>query len=438
MSYRIAIVGGGGREDALTRKIFENGAELISIMPNENPSIKSISSETLIAQTSETEKIIDFIKDKNPDLVYVSPDGYLETNLVDKLLLTNIKIASPSSAAFKIESSKIFMRQLMKRYGIPGNLKFEVLNSEYDIQKLLSNTSKEYAIKPSGLTGGKGVKVTNHHFSNRREAIAYASEILQRDQRILIEEAVEGEEFSMQLFTDGSSVLFAPLAQDYKRLREGDQGPNTGGMGSITDKDMRLPFISSFTYEKAKEISRKFVNSLFNDGQIFKGVMYVQFMQTKEGPKVIEINGRLGDPEGMNILTLMEGDVVDLLFRIADADLKGAKVNFRKNATVLKYLVPPGYGVNPMPGNLRVNTHGLPEHIKIYYSGVTGDINNVNFTNSRGMAILAEGDTIEGASADVEMNLWRITGQYEMRHDIGKSETLKKKIEASKALGISY
>jgi Phosphoribosylamine-glycine ligase len=203
-------------------------------------------------------------------------------------------------------------------------------------------------------------------------------------------------------------------------------------MGSITDKDMRLPFITSSNYEKAKQISRKIVTSLFEDGQMFKGVMYVQFMQTASDLKVIEVNGRLGDPEGMNILTLMNGDSVDLLFRIANAEISGAKINFRKNATTLKYLVPPGYGVNPEPGNLNVNLAELPEHVKVYYSSVNGDLTNVVMTGSRSLAILAEGNTIEESSENVEKNLWRVNGKFKIRHDIGTYEMLQNKINACK------
>ena len=219
MSERIAIVGGGGREDALARRLFQDGAELISIMPNDNPSIRSISSESLVTTSMDTDMITRYIMDRKPDLVYVSPDGYLETNLVDKLEYNKIKVASPTSASFQIESSKIFMRQLMKRYGIPGNLKYEVLDNEYDIQKLLSNTSLDFAIKPSGLTGGKGVKITDQHFNSRSEAIGYALEVFRRDKKVLIEEAVYGEEFSMQLFTDGLAANSLNLSSNLTSIR---------------------------------------------------------------------------------------------------------------------------------------------------------------------------------------------------------------------------
>ncbi len=429
LSEKIVLVGGGGREDALARRLFEDGAELISIMPNSNPSIRSISSETLVTKSMDVDLIARFIIEKKPDLAYVSPDGYLATHLVDRLEYNKIKVASPSSASFQIESSKIFMRQLMKRYGIPGNLKYEVLDNEYDVQKILSTETMEFAIKPSGLTGGKGVKITDQHFNNRKEAIRYAKDILLRDKKVLIEEAVYGEEFSMQLFTDGVNSIFAPIAQDYKRLYENDIGPNTGGMGSITDVELKLPFMRAGIYERAKDISKRFVEALFQDGLMFRGVLYVQFMQTKDDLKVIEVNGRLADPEGMNIITLMEGSPVDLLFRIADADLKSAKITFKRKASVLKYLVPKGYGDSPNPGILRINTGDIPNHVHIFYSSVEGDLNEVRMSNSRAIAIMSEADSIPDASNMVEMNLWRIEGDYFMRHDIGNAESLHRKNE---------
>jgi phosphoribosylamine--glycine ligase len=428
MTEKIVLVGGGGREDALARKIFEAGGELISIMPNNNPSIRSVSSDYLVTKSMDADFLVRYIVDAKPDLVYVGPDSYLETNLVNKLDLYNIKTASPTSGAFQIESSKIFMRQLMKRYGIPGNLKFDVYNNSYDIEKTLLRRDKEFAIKPAGLTGGKGVKITNEHFKDRHDAINYANEILVRDKRVLVEEAVKGEEFSMQIFTDGMHVIFAPIAQDYKRLYEGDVGPNTGGMGSITDWNQKLPFIRSQSYEQAKQITKKFVDAMLDDGLLFRGVLYAQFMQTKNDVKVIEVNGRLADPEGMNILSIMEGDVIDLLFKIADADLKSAKINFKRKATTLKYIVPRGYGVNPLPGKLKINTEGLSDRVHIYYSSVEGEVAEVEMTGSRAIAIIASGESISEASEAVEKNLWRIKGDYEMRHDIGSEEFINKKI----------
>ncbi len=429
MKIKVVLVGSGGREDALARRIKESGGTIVTIMTNDNPSIRSLSEKTYFFTENDVESILNTIKEENPDLVYVSPDSFLETNLVDKLEYAKIRVASPTSRAFKIESSKIYMRQLMKRYGIQGNIKFEIFDSDYEVSKFLEDTSKEFAIKPAGLTGGKGVKLTDSHFRNREEAKEYASEIIRKDRKVLIEEKVEGEEFSLQAFTDGATLFFSPIAQDYKRLGEGDTGPNTGGMGSITDRNGSLPFLRQESIDKAKEILRKFVASLYDDGALFRGIIYGQFMQTKKDIKVIEVNGRLADPEGINILNLLEGDVCELLMAIANAELSEKKFRFKMKASVVKYIVPKGYGTSPLPSTLRINTDNLPEDVKIFYGSVSGDLNEVKMTHSRALAIYAEAETIWEASEKIEANLWRIEGEYEMRHDIGTKKSLAKKVE---------
>ena len=429
MNIKVIMIGSGGREDALARRIKESGGTIVSIMTNDNPSIRSMSERVHFAGEDEVEKIVDIIRDENPDVVYVSPDSFLETAIVDKLEYSKIRVASPSSRAFKIESSKIYMRQLMKRYGISGNIKFEVFDSEYEAGKFLDDLSREFAIKPAGLTGGKGVKLTDAHFRNREEAKEYAFSIIRNDRKVLIEEKIEGEEFSLQAFTDGTTLVFAPVAQDYKRLLDGDEGPNTGGMGSITDRNGSLPFLKQENIEKAKDILAKFVKSLYDDGALFRGVIYGQFMQTMKDVKVIEINGRLADPEGINILTLFDGDICELLMSTANAELLEKKFRFRKVASVVKYIVPKGYGYNPESTTLKVNTENLPGDVRIFYGSVSGTLNEVVTTHSRALAIYAEGETIWEASEKIEANLWRITGEYEMRHDIGSKKSLAKKVE---------
>jgi phosphoribosylamine--glycine ligase len=428
MKAKIMLIGGGGREDAIARKIVENEGTLISVMPFENPSIKRLCNKFFIAGENDAEKIISLAREEKPDVVYVSPDSFLEKPIVDALQYSNIKVASPDTKAFQIESSKIFMRQLLKRFGIQGNLKYEIFYDEYDAGKFLdSQSNKEFAIKPAGLTGGKGVKLTDVHFRNRDEAKKYAASIISRDKKVIFEEKVTGEEFSLQAFTDGMNVSFFPLAQDYKRLMDDETGPNTGGMGSITGKEMLLPFIRRDNVEKAKDIVKKVIESLYSEGTMFKGVIYGQFMQTTSGVKVIEFNGRMADPEGINCMALYDGDLVETLLSLGNGNLKTSSIHFQNKASVLKYIVAEGYPDNPAPGKLKVNNKDLPEHFKIYYSSVKGSMEEPEMTGSRSLALLGIGETIEEASGIVETNLWRISGKYYMRHGIGTAASLKKK-----------
>lgn len=429
MGNKIVLVGSGAREDALGRRIKETGSSLFTVMGNQNPSLNKISERVVYAEPENYEKILNFIEEVDPDLVFVSPDGYLSTPLVDRLEVRKYRVASPNSKAFQIESSKIYMRQLIKRFGIPGNIKCETFNDVYELQKFLKeNSSMMFAIKPSGLTGGKGVKVMGDQINSIYEAIEYGSRIIERDKLVLVEEKIQGIEFSIQAFTDGQNFIFGPVAQDHKRLMENDIGPNTGGMGSITDWDGNLPFLDIETINKAKDITKKIVNSIYSDGSIFRGVIYPQFMLTGNDLKIIEVNGRIADPEGINMLSLFEGDVVDILFSISDGSLNESMGKFRKKASVVKYLVPPGYGTSPQKTKMKVNSNDLKSNFRIYYGSVNGEMDEFETTSSRSIALYAEADSIFEASDIIEKNLWRIEGDYFMRHDIGTKKNISEKM----------
>jgi phosphoribosylamine--glycine ligase len=434
VTIKIVLVGGGGREDALGRIIVRTGAELITVMANQNPSLSSISSKTIKLTESKPLDCIPDILETKPDLVYIGPDGMLDTDLADKLSSNGIKVASPTRAAFRIESSKDYMRTLMKRYSIPGIVPFYLLDEAYEVEKIINDTEKEYAIKPVGLTGGKGVKVMGDQLPDRKSAISYAKSILRKDKKVLLEEKIIGHEFSLQAFTDGIRISSMPIAQDYKRAYEGDLGPNTGGMGSITGADHSLPFLREDSQAKALKIMKKILDSMSSDGNLFRGIMYGQFMQTSKDLYLIEMNGRFADPEGMNVLTLFRGNISDMLFSIAEGKLASNNdVDFINQASVLKYIVPKGYGENPVPGKLKLDLSNMPEDLTIYYSTVNGSLTEFEMTKSRAIALISRASTIEQASASVESNLWRIKGEYHIRHDIGSPELMKRKQEMFKA-----
>lgn len=430
MTIKIVLVGGGGREDALGRLIVRTGAELITVMPNQNPSLSSISSKIIKLDASKPLDCVPEILNVKPDLVYIGPDGTLDTDLSNKLSSNGIKVASPTRAAFRIESSKDYMRTIMKRYSIPGIVPFHVLDEAYEVEKIINESEKEYAIKPVGLTGGKGVKVMGDQLPDRKSALSYAKSILRKDKKVLLEEKIIGHEFSLQAFTDGIRISSMPIAQDYKRAYEGDLGPNTGGMGSISGADHSLPFLREDTPSKALNIMKKILDAMSSDGNLFRGILYGQFMQTPKDLYLIEMNGRFADPEGMNVLNLFRGNISDILFSIAEGKLVTQNDSkFINKATVLKYIVPKGYGENPVPGKLKLDITNMPEDLTIYYSAVNGSLTEFEMTKSRAIALISRAETIEEASASVESNLWRIEGEYHIRHDIGSPELMKKKME---------
>ncbi len=422
----VLLVGSGGREDAIARKVRETD-NLYSVVTNENPSIIGLSRD-VIKYKKNSQEIIDFAKKNKIDIAFVSPDDILNTDLVDKLSENHIPVASPGKKAAMIETSKEYMRNLMRKYRIKGDIENTIISDKETLQKFFDNNDSEYAVKPIGLTGGKGVRVMGLQLSNVAEAINYASEIIDRDGKVLMEKREIGEEFSIQAFTDSKTVVFMPVVQDYKRLYEDDLGPNTGGMGSISDKNFILPFLSIDIVNEAREILKHIVKSMREEGNPFRGVIYGQFMNTDHGVRVIEINARFADPEGINVLTLLKSNIVDIFLDIYSGTLKN-NIKFMNKATVLKYIVPPGYGIKPRETELLIKDRIETDNFKIYYSSVSGTLNKVITTKSRALALIGIGDTIYEASDIVEDNLKYITGDYYIRHDIGTEAMMKGKIK---------
>lgn len=424
---KVLLVGGGGREDAVARSITRSGGELYSVMKNENPSIIRNSKDYRIGDELDYNSILNYALDKKIDIAFVSPDPVLDTPLVDSLSLKGIAVASPSRSAARIETSKEYMRDLLLRNEIPGNIEFRIFKDHEEMACFVRKSDDEFAIKPIGLTGGKGVKVMGEQIGSRDEAISYGDEIIKRNGEVLLEKKVTGEEFSLQVYSDGKHISPMPIIQDYKRAFEGDKGPNTGGMGSISDRDGLLPFIKKETVEEGKNILQRVVDAMREEGIPFKGVMYGQFMQSPEGAKIIEINSRFGDPEGINALTLLEDDFVDILCGISEGNLKTTH-QYMKKATVLKYIVPDGYGISPIAGTLEVEPNSEDMNFKIYYAAVSGTMEKVEMSTSRSLALIGIADSIPEASSIVEGKLSRIHGKYAMRHDIGTLGFLNKKM----------
>jgi phosphoribosylamine--glycine ligase len=422
-------VGSGGREDAISGKLVSEGSILYSVMGHENPSIRTKAREYRIIQETDWQSVLKYALSIQPDLVFIGPDPVLATPLVDKLEANSIMTASPSSKAARIETDKTYMRDLMNRYSIEGNVGNWSFDSSIALEKWALKYDYEFVVKPRGLTGGKGVRVMGEHFRTRDEGIKYANNLIRRDGSVLIEERILGEEFSLQAFCDGKTMLPMPLAQDYKRAFEGDIGPNTGGMGAITDRNHLLPFIPGTARDKALGILRDVVDRMRAESTPFKGILYGQFMFSKSGTRLIEINARFADPEGINILTIMNDSLEDKLFRISNGNLN-VRSSFLNKATVLRYLVPKGYGTKPEPGTIHINPVERDD-VRIYYASVTGSLTDVNLSASRALAIVGISDTIPGAATKIDDYMVNLSGDFYMRKDIGTEDMLSKKIMLS-------
>lgn len=408
-------------------------------MKNRNPGIVRASKDFLLCDEVDVEKVVRWGIDRGADLAVVGPEAPLGYALVDRLEEGGIPTVGPTQAAAQIELSKEFARNLMQAHGIPGLVEYRALDDLDAAKRYLHEADYLVVVKPIGLTGGKGVKVMGDHLRNRDEALEYVRLVFEKriggQARVLIERKEEGEEFSLQAFTDGSRLAPMPAVQDYKRAYEGDEGPNTGGMGSISDVDGLLPFMSQGEYDAAVDIMRRAIEAMKADGVPFKGILYGGFILTSEGPKVLEFNARFGDPEAMNVLPILDEDFVEVCWSIVEGRLR-EKARFKPLATVCKYVVPEGYGTKSRAGEeIRVDEGAIQDRGTIlYYASVDERDGGIFTTASRSLAVVGMAENMEAAEHLAEEGLRDVSGRVSMRHDIGKPWLLERKVERMRTI----
>lgn len=434
---KVLLIGGGGREHAIASAFARSGAELYSLMKNRNPGIARLAKEVKLADETDMKTVCEFATKIRPDLAHVGPEAPLEVGAVEKLEALGVPCASPESGAARIETSKEFMRTLMQRHRLRGSIKCGIFDNEKDAMALVDELGA-VAVKPIGLTGGKGVKVTGDQMKDRSETLAYVREVIEKKAggaRVLIEEKLEGEEFTLQAIADGKNLVPTPLVQDHKRLLDGDLGPNTGGMGSYSCEDHLLPFVGREDRDAGFEIMKGVMGAMNKEGLKFKGVLYGQFMLTKAGPKVVEFNARFADPECMNILTILESSMTDLMEGAATGKLSKITPKFSKKATVCRYTVPQGYGMgNPQAGvEVKVDEKALREAgCTFYYAAVDEKEGKVYTTRSRTVGVVGVGDDLMDAEKKCTEGMSHVKGNLFYRKDIGTSELIAKRVEHMK------
>lgn len=436
---RVLTIGGGGRECAAVEAFHKAGSEIYAVMKNANPGIIEMAKNFIFTDESNIPTILEFAKKYMIELAFIGPESPLSNGVVDALESAGIPCASPNKAAARIETSKFFMRDLVQRYKIDGNLGYAAFDDPDKIAEYIENIDYKIVVKPIGLTGGKGVKVEGEHLHTKKDIMDYVNEIFDQNignSGVIIEEKAEGEEFTQMVFCDGDTIAPMPLVQDHKRAYEGDVGPNTGGMGSYSDADHLLPFVKDEERKKALGILKHIVKAMTEEGCPYRGVMYGQFMLTKNGPKIIEINARFGDPEAMNVLPILEDNFEKICWDMAKGTLS-ENVKFAKKATVCKYVVPLGYGTISETGHeIRVDEEGIERTgSKIYYANVNIVNRKIVTGTSRSIGIVGIDKTLDEADWNCEAALrYVMSDGVTVRHDIGTRDLIQRRVEHMKEI----
>jgi len=436
MKNKILVIGSGAREHAIVRALDRSPQEkeIYCLASNMNPGIAEHCDEILIGNFNNPEFVVSYAKEVGATLAIIGPENPLANGVADALWEAGVKVVGPKKDLAQLETSKAFTRDLLKEYDIPGGPQYETFNSMNGVADFLNILGKNYVVKYDGLAGGKGVKVSGDHLHSHEEALAYCQELVEGGGKFVIEEKFIGEEFSLMSFCDGDTLKHMPVVQDHKRAYEGDTGPNTGGMGTYSDANHSLPFMADDDITQAHNINIQTamaVKDKFGEG--YKGILYGGFMATATGVKLIEYNARFGDPEAMNVLSLLEADFIDICNGIADGALDKVDVRFQNKATVCKYAVPEGYPDNPIKGK-SVDVSQIENPDGLFYASVDFKGASLVEAGSRTVAVVGIADTISKAEIIAEKEVSSISGPLFHRNDIGTDKLIQKRINHMKEI----
>ena len=422
MDETVLLVGGGGREHAIARSLADSEASLYACAGNRNPGIARLAEGFGTLETTNPTAVRSYAEEVDATLAIVGPEAPLAAGVADALDDAGVYAFGPQEAEARIETDKAFQRRFMQQHDIPGCPDFETFDDVEAACEYIDEYDGDLAVKPAGLTGGKGVRVIGDQVT-AEEAKEYIRE--SDYDRIVLEERLVGEEFTVQAFVANGQLRVTPAVQDHKRAYEGDEGPNTGGMGSYSDATLALPFMTEDEYMDAVDVLRETVASL----EGYKGVLYGQFMLTVDGVKVVEFNARFGDPEAMNTLPVMQTELLDVLVA-AREDNSLPKLTFGRQATVCKYAVPDGYPTDPEGGaRVEIDEDSAGEAL-LFYASVDERDDGIYTTTSRSFAVVGVAESVTDAEEIAEDAL-AAAGEsgLRVRHDIGTPDLVQRRID---------
>jgi phosphoribosylamine--glycine ligase len=417
---KVLVIGNGAREHALVWKLSQSPkVSEIYVAPG-NAGIAS--KATIInVKSTDIQSLAAVAQEKRIDLTVVGPEVPLAQGIVDVFQSRNLKIFGPSKAAAQIESSKVFSKELMQKYGIPC-AKSESFASYKDAADYVKRQRSPIVLKADGLAAGKGVIIAG----TTDEALIALSDIMEKrafgdaGNSVVIEEFLVGKEVSLLAFTDGTNVVPMVPACDYKRVGDGDTGLNTGGMGSYSPPGF-------FGIEMVKKVKKTIldttVRAMVKEGYPYKGVLYAGLMVTADGPKVMEFNCRFGDPETQAMLPRLDTDLVDIMLAVIDGDLKKIKIHWRDDACVGVILASGGYPGKYATGLPITGLDAVDDDIMVFHAGTKSKDGAICTDGGRVLTVTALGRNIAEAREKVYRNISRINfNGCHYRRDIGQRE----------------
>ncbi|QTC41050.1 phosphoribosylamine--glycine ligase [Bacillus sp. V3] len=414
---RILVIGRGGREHAIARKLAESESVSQVFCAPGNPGMAEVA-ECIPVQETDYAALISFAKEKDIDFTFVGPENPLLEGIVDEFLTEGLKIFGPSKSAAIIEGSKSFSKELMKKYNIP-TASYEVFTDIEAASAYIKKAGAPIVIKADGLAAGKGVVVAQ----TEEEALLALEEMLldkkfgDASVKVVIEECLVGEEFSLMAFVQGENVYPMVIAQDHKRAFDSDLGPNTGGMGAYSP----VPHIpEEMVKEAVSTVLLPTAEAMVKEGRPFTGILYAGLMLTAEGPKVIEFNARFGDPETQVVLPRMKSDFGLVIRDLLDG--KEISLEWKEEAVLGVVLASDGYPEGYQKGVSLPELQGLKEDALVFHAGTARNEEGELVTDGgRVLLIAAEAGSVEAAYDSVYEKLhtirWR--GLF-YRKDIGK------------------
>lgn len=419
---KVLIVGGGGREHAIAVSMKKSSrVEKLYCVPG-NAGIAQIAECEPSIGVMEFDKVVTYAKEKNVDLVFVAPDDPLVGGLVDALEAAGIRTFGPRQNAAILEGSKAFSKDLMKKYNIP-TAAYETFEDPEAALAYLETADMPIVLKADGLALGKGVLICN----TLEEAKAGVKEIMldkhfgSAGNRMVVEEFMTGREVSVLSFVDGKTIKTMTSAQDHKRAKDGDQGLNTGGMGTFSPSPFYTDEVDEFC---KKYIYQATVDAMAAEGREFKGIIFFGLMLTPKGPRVLEYNARFGDPETQVVLCRMKNDIMDVIDACIDGTLEQVDLQFEDNAAVCVVLASDGYPESYEKGFVisGLEKFDTAEGYYCFHAGTKTTDAGIVTNGGRVLGITAKGQNLKEARANAyAATEWVSFENKYMRHDIGKA-----------------